>query len=95
MNDQEQKYEDGMNSTIREDTVYGESNIQSMHKKEKEKALKEYDAKAKGSDTIKETYRGNLKDGIELKKRALIDRNGKKMDESEAVMDEMIHVRME
>lgn len=77
-----------------EDTVYGEGNMQSMHKKEKEKVIKEFDAKAKGSELIKETYRGNLKDGIESKKKALIDANGKKMTEREVVMDEIIHVRM-
>ena len=81
--------------TIQEDTVYGESNMQSMLENEKEKMLKEYDTKAKGSDTIKETYRGNLKDGIESKKNAFIEANGKKMTESEVVMDEVIHVRME
>ena len=79
---------------IQEDTVYGESNMQSIHKKEKEKVLEEFDAKAKGSYTIRETYRRSLNDGIESKKRMFIEANGKKMTESEVVMDEVIHVRM-
>ena len=81
-----------MKKDIRDDVVYGEIDLNSVHEKAKGTALKEYEKKKKGSESLQARYREFLVNTIDMKRSGYSLSNREKKISSEKALDEAVLV---
>ena len=83
-----------MKKDIREDVVYGESDLNAIHEKAKGIILKQYEKKKKGSESLQTRYREFLVNTIDMKRSGYALSNREKKIASEKALDEAVLVAL-
>ena len=72
--------------------MYGEMDLDGIHKRVKEIVLQQFERKKKGSESLQDRYREFLLNTIDMKKREVDLSNRKKKIASEKAVDEAVIV---
>ena len=81
-----------MNKSIRKDLVYGETELEAIHKKANDIAWKLFEEKKKGSEKLQTRYREHLKKTIDIERSEYKLSNEEKKVASERAFNEAVDV---
>lgn len=77
---------------LRDEYVYGDTELNTIHEEVYEHAKKLFEEKKKGGENLHDRYRKNLKDAIKIEKTKFSISNKQKKIASNKILDEAITV---